>query len=331
MPTNAATRVDDPDPRPAPGDGEWSGLYARFLSDSVASAQKTLRLYQQTLECVAAGRLPATVFQEYYPRFVQRHGPAYAERLAEVFAAFMGRLAELGKHNASHADDGAAAVVAPTFDAATPERWFEQYAEYAGKLNAGALRAYRKELDQVANGDRSPEEVQQKVAEDMSRRLPGFLREAGQLYLRLLHDLAELRGDFEDAYLGGILSLAEESAKDVVTSVALQAPLGGTASRSFTITNTTAARMPVAYVATEVRRMDGVGPAFAPKVAIAPENLELEPGQEASVTFSIQLDADQYEPELPYIGFLYVTGDDGRRVELQLRIVATAAVAKKDD
>ncbi len=58
-------------------------------------------------------------------------------------------------------------------------------------------------------------------------------------------------------------------------------------------------------------------------MAIAPEALELGPGEEETLLFSLQLNADQYDPETPYIGFLYITGDGDLRVEMQLRITAT--------
>jgi hypothetical protein len=75
--------------------------------------------------------------------------------------------------------------------------------------------------------------------------------------------------------------------------------------------------------------MDGVGAAFAPKVAITPEVLELGPGEEATISFSLQLEADRYDAEAPYIGFLYITGDGDLRVEMQLRVVATQASASE--
>ena len=330
MATSAAESFDRTDQQPGGNGADWSNSYARFLSGSLANTQKTLRLYQQTLECVAAGRLPATVFQEYYPRFVQRHGAAYGDRLTQLCARFMGQLVELNRRNALHTASEGEQLASPVFDPAAPARWFEQYAEFVGKLNARALEAYRKQLDQVAEGELSPEEAQRKIAEDMSRRLPYYMHDAGQLYMQLMHDLDEIRGNYEEGYLGGILALADESAKEAVTAVTLQAPVGGMAFQSFTITNTTDARMPVRYVATEVRRMDGVGAAFAPRVAIDPEVLELEPGAEATVTFSLRLDADHYEVDVPYVGFLYFTSEGDRRVELQLRIVATEAVPEKE-
>ena len=69
--------------------------------------------------------------------------------------------------------------------------------------------------------------------------------------------------------------------------------------------------------------MDGIGAAFAPRIVILPEVLELDPEEEATISFSIQLDDEHFEMDTPYIGFLYVTGDGDLRVEMQLRIIAT--------
>ncbi len=331
MTTSAPLQVGRAGQGPDDGASSWSDVYARFLSGSLANAQKTLRLYQQTLECVAAGRLPSTIFQEYYPRFVQRHGAVYGERLSQVFAEFMGRFAELNKRNAASPADGDDEVPPPVFDARAPARWLEQYAEYAGKLNASALKAYRRQLDQVAEGTLSPEDAQQKAADDMSRGLEHYLRDAGQLYLQLMLELDGLRGGFEGEYLGGMLALADDPTKEEVTAVVLQAPLGGVAFQSFTIENTTDAPMPVRYLATEVRRMDGVGPAFAPKMMIAPEVLELAPGDGATIRLSLPLEADRFEVDVPCVGFLYVMDEGERRVDLQLRIVATAPVREQEE
>ena len=92
---------------------------------------------------------------------------------------------------------------------------------------------------------------------------------------------------------------------------------------SFILANTTGARTPIRYVGTEVRRTDGVGAAFAPKIVIQPEALELGPGEEATISFSLQLQAGQYEADIPYLGFLYITGEGDLRVEMRLRIIAT--------
>ena len=302
---------------------DWSTSYAQYLSQSVTHTQRSLLLYQQALDHVSHGRLPASVFQDCYPIFVQRSGKEYAEKLTRMSADFMSRMAQLTGRDAMRANNEEESIAPPVFSSTTPERWFEQYAEYAGKLNARALRVYRKQLDQVAGGEVTPQEVEQKAAAEMSRQMPHYMEATSRLYLDLMQELDELRGSFQEDYLGGILALTEVHRKDAGAVVVLSAPLGGMAFTSFTLTNTTNARTPIRYIATEVRRIDGVGAAFAPRVSITPEILELGPGEEETITFSLQLDADRYDTDSPYMGFLYVTGDGDLRVELQLRIVAT--------
>ena len=128
---------------------DWSSYYARFLASSGAYAAKTLKLYQEILEYVARGRLPVTVFQEYYPRFVQKHGTGYTERLNELAAEFLRNLVESSAAESQKSEptenlDGE--IPLPVFDVAHPTEWYEQYDEFAGQLNAQALKAYRKQL-----------------------------------------------------------------------------------------------------------------------------------------------------------------------------------------
>jgi hypothetical protein len=309
---------------------DWSTSYSQFLTRSASNTTKTLKLYQQVLEYVSLGRLPATVFQEHLPHFIQRHGASYADRLGRLGAEFLSSLTELNGRDSQPSAGAKGAdeeIPVPVFEASNPTRWFEQYAEYAGKLNARALKTYRSQLDQVAAGELTPDEAQQRATSQMSNQLPEYLQQVGRLYFNLINALDELRSNYEEDYLGGMLALADGHEAEPVAFVLLSGPLGGVVFASFTITNTTGARTPIRYIATEVRRADGVGAAFAPKAAITPEVLELGPGEEETISFSLQLSADQYDPETPYIGFLYITGDGDLRVEMQLRITAARAGA----
>lgn len=323
MATSAARPEEHPLDHPSP---DWSTSYAQFLTRSASNTARTLKLYQEALEYVSQGRLPATIFQEHFPRFVQQHGAIYADRLNKLGAEFLSNVTELNGRGVRRPDEGdglSDEVQPPAFDASNPARWFEQYAEYAGRLNAQALKTYRRQIDQVATGELTADDVQEKAATQMSRDVPEYLQRLGQMYLDLIKGFDELRGHYEVEYLEGILELANGREREPVNFVALRGPLGGVAFATFTVTNTTEQRTAIRYIATEVRRMDGVGAAFAPKVAITPEVLELGPGDEAEITFAIQLEAERYDVETPYIGFLYITGDGDLRVEMQLRIVAT--------
>ena len=105
----------------------------------------------------------------------------------------------------------------------------------------------------------------------------------------------------------------------------LIAPVGGIASASLSLTNTQDQPAIIRGSVTDIRRADGVGPAFAPKIIIAPDALELRPGAEASMILSLQLDAGDYAPEVLYVGAVHITRQGEPRVEVPLRVRATPA------
>jgi hypothetical protein len=307
----------------APSD--WSTSYSQFLARASARSSRTLQLYQEVLACVGQGRLAATVFEEYYPRFVKENGSTYTERLTALGAEFLSRLAQVNSSSSAR-DEVDSEVPAPIFEPGNPSRWFEQYAEYTGQLNARAVKAYRRQLDRVASGEITPEDVQQKVVGQMSNQLPEQMQRVSQLYFAVIDGLNEIRARYEEEYFLGVLALARRREEDISITLPLSGPQGGLAFASFSVTNTTSAKTPIHYVVTEIRRADGVGAAFAPVIAISPEVLELAPGEEQTISVSLQLVTEQYEQDSPYIGFFYVTGDGDLRVEMRLRILATRAV-----
>jgi hypothetical protein len=56
---------------------------------------------------------------------------------------------------------------------------------------------------------------------------------------------------------------------------------------------------------------------------IMPEVLEIEPGGEASVTLSLRLDEDLYQPDALYVGELQLVRGREPRIDVPLRITAT--------
>src|SRR6476660_6529156 len=98
----------------------------------MSHATKTLQMYQEVLECVAQGRLPATVFQEYFPRFIQSQGTRYTERLTELGSEFMGALVQINRDSrqGEESEDAEGGIPLPIFETANASQWFEQYAEY---------------------------------------------------------------------------------------------------------------------------------------------------------------------------------------------------------
>ena len=306
--------------------GDWSTSYSHYLTRSAALSARTLKLYLETLERISQGRLTPTVFQDHFPRFAQAHAAEYSARLAETGARFLSELvrigASLGQRNGAEAPEPE--VIPPRFDASNPVRWFEQLAEYAGQLNARAVRMYRAQLDSVASGEATPSEVQQNTSDYLARQLPEYLQRLTHVYFDLLNGWNDVRARYEENYFRSVLGEVRTEESEPPAALTLSGRSGETVSASVAVTNTAVERTRIGWRVTDVRRTDGVGKAFVPGVTIFPETLELEPEEEGTLTLSLLLDPSQYDPGALYTGMLYVTGSAGFQVEVQLRILAGA-------
>jgi hypothetical protein len=317
------------------GAAEWYSWYTQYLTRATGQSARTLELYQEVLECVRRGALAPTALHTLSTGFAQARGTDYAAKLAEVGFRFLRGLMEIGgayaREQAELAIPGAALppIKPPQFDAADPMRWFGQLAEYASELNARAVKAYQAQLERVAGGQTTPTQLHQAASDYAARRLPDHLRQAGRLYFDLLNDLNDLRGRYEEEYLAGVLASADRQTNDAAFVLHLVAPLGGTASASLALTNTRETRAVIRCSVTDVRRADGVGPTFAPKITITPEALELKPGAEGSVRLSLELDPADYDADALYVGAVFVTGHGEPRLEVPLRITATQPATAK--
>jgi hypothetical protein len=317
------------------GAGDWSIWYSQYLARSSAQSARTLKLYQEVLELVSRGQLAPTVFQDYLPRFAQARGAEYTARLSELSARFLTDLLRISADYSRGQEEPSSTVEPeippPHLDPSDSVKWFQQLTEYAGQLNARALRAYRTQLDRVAAGDATPGQLQQSTSERMARRLPGYVEQAGQLYFGLLNGLNEIRSHYEQDYFLGVLATLSgdtataepEPEPDVPVVLRLSAPLGETVSASLSVANATDAPTTIRCNTTEVRRSDGVGPAFSPGLTIASNGVELKPGEEGRLRLSLRLDEAKYDVDAPYTGTLYILGQSDVPAEVQLRITAT--------
>jgi hypothetical protein len=294
-------------------------------------AAATLELYQQALIRVAEGKLEPTVFQTHFPKFIQANGNLYANRLSELGSRFLSRLVDLSSSYSRQGAESAAPnfgepeLAPPRFAADSPLRWFEQLAEYAGKLNNRALKAYREQLDQVAAGEKTPAQVQQSTVDHLSNRFPQLLQQTTELYFDLLNGLNEVRANYERDYFQSVLALANKPERIPPVLVELTAPRGEVAFASISVANTAAEKCNVVFRFTDARRVDGSGPAFSPDLEITPPVVELAPGQEQKFRLSLRLDPACFQEGVVYNSTLFISGGEAFRVEVNLRIVATSA------
>jgi hypothetical protein len=306
-------------------------LYAQYLMRSANQSAKSANLYQKIMECVSRGQLAPTVFSDRLPAFVQTRGTDYANRLAEINTRFFSGMVQLNTTYSHELIDvvlpGASIppVTPPAFDAADPIRWFQQLTDYASQLNAAAVSAYQSLLERVAAGQAAPNRVQEASADTLNQRLPEYLRRLSSLYFDLLNQLNDLRSGYEEDFLAGVLATAQAQDQEMPVALNLVAPIGGMTSASLLLTNTQDQPAIIRGSVTDIRRADGVGPAFAPKVSLAPEALELRPGEEGSMILSLRLDEGDYVPDVLYVGAVHITRQGEPRVEVPLRVTATPA------
>jgi hypothetical protein len=310
---------------------DWSTSYSQYLARSAALSARTLNLYQLALERVSQGALPPTIFQDYFPTFAMTHGAEFSTRFAEVGSRFLSDMVRLGSSFAQQGADAPAAqpeAVPPQFDASNPGRWYEQIAEYAGQLNARAVKAYREQLDRVAAGETTPGEVQQQTAQKMADRLPGSMQLMTRLYFDLLNGLNDVRSAYEETYFRGLLGTVRSDDGDAAVVLTLAGAMGTTAAASLSVTNTIGQRTRVRHRIADVRRVDGAGPSLIPAVSCAPDALDLAPDEEGTLTISLQLDPEQYDADVPYAGAMYLIGGSEVPLEVRLRILAMAAAPR---
>ena len=193
----------------------------------------------------------------------------------------------------------------------------------AGEQTAKLADLTARWLDQVVQSAAltSEEDVEAMLA-GSARPLPQRLPQIGSLWFELLDDLSELRGRFVEEILAGTLSGVRPKGLDAPFAVELQATRGATASACLSLANTRSEPAAIRCAVTDVRRADGVGPAFVPKVTIAPGRLQLQPAEEIDLRLSLRLDAEVFDAGVPYVGAVRVNRRGEPPFDVPLRIVA---------
>jgi hypothetical protein len=166
----------------------------------------------------------------------------------------------------------------------------------------------------VERVDRPADSTAESVVEHLGR--------ITRLYFDLLNGLTDVRTSYEEQYLREVLATANQPGQSTPLEINLIAEVGETTSSSFSVANDSQTRAIIRCTTTDVRRADGVGPAFSPAIAIAPDELVLDPGQEASVRLGLLLDASVYEPDALYVGDLHISRTGEPRLDVPLRVTA---------
>ncbi len=310
---------------------EWSTWYTQYLRRAAEQSERTLELYQRVIDCVARGELAPTAHQDRLNAFYKTRGATYGVKLSDVTLRFFSGVVQSSTaYSREMADvltpDVAPPFPMPTLDPSDPARWFQQLAEYGRELSENAASAYQSFLDRVSAGEVAPREVQLAAAGFFERRVPEFLHDLGSRYFELLNGLNDIRSGGEQEFLADLLATAGRDGREPALVLNLVGPLGTSCTATISLANTRDERAIIRCSVTDVRRIDGVGPAFIPRIDITPDHLELAPGEEAVLSVVVRLDEGDYDPNVQYVGALFITGHGEPRLEVPLRITATQTV-----
>ena len=288
---------------------EWADHYQEYLAQAAANAAEIRDLYSEIIERIALGELSHQVLDQRLPAFLQLNGVTYANDLAEVSMRYLAGLIESGTAYSYELVErllpGAAVrprVAAPAFDTTDWSASVGQLSEFATRHSVAHLEMMRSVLERVASGELTPAEVHAGSTEYTTERTPESVRETVQLYFDMLRGLDEVSSDFATRYLRTVLG--QEQRNGFV--LAVRGAIGSSAMVRLAVSNTQSSDAAVRCVLTDLRRADGVGPAFEPDVTITPERFTLEPGQERVITLSLFLGRETFEPGPLYVGTLHV-------------------------
>jgi hypothetical protein len=146
------------------------------------------------------------------------------------------------------------------------------------------------------------------------------VRHVNDLAFELLNQLADAAARHEAQWLRGVLASASGTDLSASDGLRLDGRVGDAVSALLSVENSSGAPVVIRCAASDVRRADGVGPAFAARLGIAPREIALGPGEQTAIRVTVGLDSTVYEPDAEYVGTLSMFRDDHPRLEVPLRI-----------
>ena len=315
--------VEGNGPLRSPGDTapDLLSRYQDYVERKVATARATREIYEGLLARVASGELDPRALDRGLNHFSQVHGPDYASGIAELSMRFLAGVVQAGSRYSYELVDEMApgAVEPPTteppgFDPADWADSFQQLIAYAQEERAAHARALRVVMDRVARGELDPETVERVAAERSRKQVPESVTRLADLSFEMLTGLEEANTEFGMGYLRSVVHGSRR--KD---SIERSGAPGEPVEVRLVVSNDASVDTTMHCVLTDVRREDGIGPAFDPEATITPDTFDLAPDAEAQVTCSVLL-TDAFASGATYVGELRVLDGTVTVLEIPVRL-----------
>jgi hypothetical protein len=299
--------MSSPDPSTATSEAnqtaaEWQARFGRYLEHSAESLKRTAELNRELVKRIACGDIAPVIVESQLAAFMATRAASFAEEMADVTTEFLARLV------------GVNSWYARTLVEQASIDWFERLNDHA-KAETAALQDILRERQ-------APEGID-------DEELPTTLAVTADVFLDVLTRLEDINTTYGHRYLEAVLGLTRESDKACATLHAV-APIGETATVRFAVRNNTDERADIRCVLTDVRRSDGVGPAFEPDATIMPNGFGLAAGTEEVLTFSVRLAESDFTAGPVYIGGIRVMGVGDSVVDIPVDLRASMAESQFD-
>jgi len=309
----------------------WYARYSEYIQRSIARAGRAQDLNREVIRRVAAGQLAPSTLESHLSTFAAVHAFSYSEQVANITMAFLVGLIRAGSAYAYELVrvvlPGAVPppqIDVPEFEPGKSADWFRDLTLFAAAENVRVTAMLRMVMEKVQAGELTPAEVQQVSSEFHAEHLLNSTSRLVELYLDLLTGLEEAHAAFSERYLQSLMGTDHSGAAHPAGAAEIVAVLGQPTSIRFAVTNTDPGPAVVECTLSEMRRADGVGPAFDPVADTTPRRLELLPEAEATVELRIHADASHFQPGALYDGVFRVASATRTLLELPLRIRAVA-------
>ena len=293
--------------------------YADFALTAAFRSAHAYERYLQVVGCLARGQVSV----EDVSRCMEQVAAARRTDLSSSVTALLGAFftSLVGQHYLPTNRE----LGAPS-DAADAASWSASLLNRAAARDAAAVGDFFARLGDVATGDRSAKEVL-RDAKAFYRSAPADrLAAAAKAWFEFLSDLETLRADVGEESLKTVLErVIPGPAGDGVLE--LDAPAGQTASGEIVLENEHAETAAVRCDVSEFRRADGIGAAFCAALRVTPADFTVAEGGSSAVRLAVHLDANVYEPDTPYVGFLRIIRNQQARTDVPVRITASGTAA----
>jgi hypothetical protein len=273
-------------------EGDWESRSSQFAL-SVALRGGTLApLLTQLLRCLATGQIRPETLGTALSSLLDDEAATWPKRADDLCRGFLRSL----EHEGAALEDEQ-----------------RQFLEQLERLARGSVTAL--DLRREASRSRAPS------------RKARELRLAG-LYYDLMGGLFDLVGAGYERYLRDVLATALPPALAGGDTLELSAGPGELTSARLRIEGDGQRSTVVRCAVTDVRRLDGVGPAFLAPFELVPAVFLLEPGEGLTVEVRVELDVKLFEPDVAYVGSLSITPDAGSARRIPLRLTAARKQAR---